>query len=60
MTRDFSTMIIPSKWFTGGREHLLGAFRKEMLTSGKIVSMSAFTDASDVFPNVEIKGGSCY
>jgi hypothetical protein len=60
VTRDFSTMIIPSKWFTGGREHLLGAFRKEMLTSGKIVSMSAFTDAGDVFPNVEIKGGVCH
>ena len=60
VTKVFSTMIIPSKWFTGGREHLLGAFRKEMLTSGKIVSMSAFTDAGDVFPNVEIKGGVCH
>jgi len=57
---EFSTMIIPSKWFTGGREHLLGDFRKGMLKSGKIVSMSTYTDASDVFPNVEIKGGVCY
>ena len=53
-------MIIPSKWFTGGREHLLGAFRKEMLTGGKVASMSAFTDAGKVFPNVEIKGGVCH
>ena len=57
---EFSTMIIPSKWFTGGREHLLGAFRKEMLTGGKVASMSAFTDAGKVFPNVEIKGGVCH
>ena len=57
---EFSTMIIPSKWFTGGREHLLGDFRKDMLKSGKIVSMSAYTDARDVFPNVEIKGGICH
>ena len=57
---EFSTMVIPSKWFTGGREHLLGAFRKDMLTCGKISSMSAYTDAGDVFPNVEIKGGICY
>jgi len=57
---EFSTMIIPSKWFTGGREHLLGAFRKEMLTSGRVASMSTFTDAGDVFPNVEIKGGVCH
>ncbi len=57
---EFSTMVIPSKWFTGGREHLLGAFRKDMLTSGKISAMSAYTDAGDVFPNVEIKGGICH
>lgn len=60
MNPEFSTMIIPSKWFTGGREHLLGEFRKDMLKSGKIASMSAFTDASDMFPNVEIKGGVCH
>ncbi len=60
LTRDFSTMIIPSKWFTGGREHLLGAFRREMLSCGKISTMSAYTDAGDVFPNVEIKGGICH
>ena len=57
---EFSTMVIPSKWFTGGREHLLGAFRKDMLTCGNISSMSAYTDAGDVFPNVEIKGGICH
>jgi len=60
VAKDFSTMVIPSKWFTGGREHLLGNFRKDMLTSGMIASMSAFTDAKDVFPHVEIKGGVCY
>ena len=57
---EFSTMVIPSKWFTGGREHLLGAFRKDMLTCGEISKMSAYTDAGDVFPNVEIKGGICH
>ena len=57
---EFSTMVIPSKWFTGGREHLLGAFRKEMLTCGEISKMSAYTNAGDVFPNVEIKGGICH
>lgn len=60
VTTDFTTMITPSKWFTGGREHLLGEFRKEMLTSGKVPTMSAFSDAGDLFPNVEIKGGICY
>lgn len=60
LNSEFSTMIIPSKWFTGGREHLIGAFRKEMLTGGKVASMSAYTDAGEVFPNVEIKGGVCH
>ena len=60
VTTDFTTMITPSKWFTGGREHLLGEFRKEMLTSGNVPTMSAYSDAGDLFPNVEIKGGICY
>jgi hypothetical protein len=57
---EFSTMVIPSKWFTGGREHLLGAFRRDMLNCGNISAMSTYTDAGDVFPNVEIKGGICH
>ena len=60
VTTDFTTMITPSKWFTGGREHLLGEFRRDMLKSGKVSYMNAFSDASDLFPNVEIKGGVCY
>ena len=60
VTTDFTTMITPSKWFTGGREHLLGEFRKTMLTSGDVPYMNAFSDAGDLFPNVEIKGGICY
>lgn len=60
VTSDFTIMITPSKWFTGGREHLLGDFRKDMLTSGKVSSMNAFSDANELFPNVEIKGGVCY
>lgn len=57
---ELSTMIIPAKWFTGGREHLLGKFRREMLTSGRIASMSAYSNGKNLFPNVEIKGGVCY
>ncbi len=56
----FSTLIIPSKWFTGGRSNLLDSFRKEMLTCGTISDITAFHDASELFPNdVEIKGGVC-
>ena len=54
-----SDMVIPSKWFTGGREHLLGEFRREMLTSKQIVRMTAYHNPRELFPEVEVKGGIC-
>lgn len=60
VTTDFTMMITPSKWFTGGREHLLGDFRRDMLKGGNVLFMSAYSDAGALFPNVEIKGGICY
>ena len=57
----FSTLIIPSKWFTGGRSNLLDPFRKDMLTCGTVSELTAFHDAGDLFPkDVEIKGGVCF
>ncbi len=55
-----SDMVIPSKWFTGGREHLLGGFRREMLASKQIVRMAAYHNPRELFPEVEVKGGICY
>jgi len=58
---NFSSLIIRANWFTGGRENLLGSFRKEMLGSGEVQLLHAFPNGSDVFPNaVEIKAGVCY
>lgn len=57
----FSTLIIPSKWFTGGRSNLLDPFRKNMLTRNTVSELTAFHDAGDLFPkDVEIKGGVCF
>ena len=56
----YSSLIIPSRWFTTGRENLLGEFRRDMLNNRSIKALTAFPDSHDVFSNVEIKGGLCY
>ena len=61
VTERYSDFIIRANWFTGGRENLLGAFRKEMLESRQIRSLKTFADGNDAFPgDVEIKAGVCY
>lgn len=56
----FTSVITPSRWFSGGRENLLGGFRRHMLTCGHLKQLFAYTNARDIFNNVEIKGGICY
>ena len=46
----FLTMIIPSRWFAGGRG--LDEFRDEMLNDKKIRILHDFFNASDCFPGV--------
>ena len=51
-------MITPSRWMTGGKG--LDKFRLEMIKDTKISNLYDYIDASDVFPNVDIKGGVSY
>ena len=57
---EYVSLIIPSRWFSGGRENLLADFRHNMLEKCGIAKMLVFPDSHEVFPSVEIKGGLCY
>ena len=54
----FLTMIIPSRWFAGGKG--LDEFRESMLTDNRLRSIDDHLCASDAFPGVGLKGGVCY
>jgi site-specific DNA-methyltransferase (adenine-specific) len=56
----YLSMIIPARWFAGGRVGELSDFRAEMLKDERIRVLHDFADASDCFPGVEIKGGVNY
>ena len=53
-------MIIPARWFAGGRENLIGDFRTYMLNSGHIKYLKTYSNSRDIFPTVNIEGGICY
>ena len=54
----YVSMIMPSRWFTGGRG--LDDFRKEMLNDERVSYIKDFIDSRECFPSVDIAGGICY
>ncbi len=54
----YLSMVVPSRWLAGGRG--LDVFRKNMLSSRKLLRLNDYPVSKDVFPNVEVKGGICY
>jgi site-specific DNA-methyltransferase (adenine-specific) len=56
----YISMIIPARWFAGGRVGELTDFREKMLTDKRLRVIHDFHDARDCFPGVEIKGGVNY
>jgi len=58
MNPRFLTMIIPSRWFAGGKG--LDEFRGQMLNDNRIRRIVDYETSSDVFPGVSVAGGICY
>lgn len=58
MNPKYMSMIIPSRWMTGGKG--LDSFREQMLKDKHISFLADYLSASECFPNVAIEGGVCY
>jgi site-specific DNA-methyltransferase (adenine-specific) len=54
----FLSMIIPARWFSGGRG--LDMFRNEMLNDKRIRKIVDHFDPNDCFPGIDLSGGVCY
>lgn len=56
----YLSMIIPARWFSGGRENLIKNFREEMLNCTSISKMFVHANSTEIFSTVDIRGGICY
>ncbi len=54
----YLTMIIPSRWMTGGKH--LDKFRKDMLEDRHLQILHDYINAEECFPQVKLEGGVCY
>ena len=54
----FTSLIIPTRWFAGGKG--LDEFRSEMLNDTHIRELHDCLTPEDIFPNTNIRGGVCY
>ena len=54
----FLIMIIPARWYTGGRG--LDDFRDNMISDTRMKVIHDYPETDDCFPGLNIRGGVCY
>ncbi len=58
MNPTYLSMIIPARWYAGGKG--LDKFRSRMLNDSKLKIIHDFPETKDCFPGLNIRGGICY
>lgn len=56
----YLSLIIPTRWFAGGKGKELDSFRKEMMKDPYISELHDFLHPEEVFPDTNNRGGVCY
>ena len=54
----YISMIVPARWYSGGKG--LDEFREQMIHDTRICELHDFPETSDVFNQLNIRGGICY
>ena len=60
MTEYVGSLIIPARWYSGGKEHELKGFRDFMLHSKHLSLLHDYVNPTIAFPRLYIRGGICY
>ena len=61
LSKNYTSLIIPARWFTGdAQDKSFLKLREYLKKKSNISEMHFYEDTSKVFDNVEIKGGICY
>lgn len=51
-------MIIPARWYAGGKG--LDDFRSDALKDNRLKELHDYSETSDCFSGINIRGGVCY